>query len=46
MPNPRYSWIDPGTVQADIDGDGDLGGVAASPPEWPMLKLGNGRIGG
>ena len=43
---PQSQWIDASPVQADIDGDGQIGIVAGAPAEWPELNLANGRIGG
>lgn len=42
---PADQYIDAGTVSADLNGDGVIGVIAAAPPEWPMLRFGNGRIG-
>lgn len=44
---PQSQYIDPGTVQGDLNGDGDFDDVIpAAPEEWPLLNLSNGRIGG
>lgn len=42
---PHSNYIDEGPVSADINGDGQIGIIPAVQPEWPRLKLGNGRIG-
>ncbi len=43
---PQSQYIDPGTVSHDIDGNGVIGTIPAAPAEWPLVQLGNGRIGG
>ncbi len=44
---PQSQYIDPGTVQGDLNGDGDTDDVIpAAPAEWPLLNLANGRVGG
>ncbi len=42
---PLGQYIDSSPVSADINGDGVIGVIPAAPPEWPMLRFGNGRIG-
>ncbi len=44
---PQSNYIQGGTVQGDLTGDGDSDDVIpAAPAEWPLLNLANGRIGG
>ena len=43
---PQSNYIDAAPVQADINGDGQIGTIPAAPAEWPLLNLANGRIGG
>jgi hypothetical protein len=43
---PESQYIDAEPVSADVDGDGDLNGVPASEPEWPLLDYAADRIGG
>jgi hypothetical protein len=43
---PQDQYIDAAPVQADIDGDGQIGVIPGAPAEWPLLNLANGRIGG
>lgn len=43
---PYDQYIDVNPVSYDINGDGVIGTLPAVPAEWPLLKLGNGRIGG
>ena len=42
---PLSQYIDADPVSADLNGDGTIGVIPAAPPEWPMLRFGNGRIG-
>lgn len=43
---PMEQYIDSTPVSYDIDGNGSIGVIPAAPAEWPLVQLGNGRIGG
>ncbi len=42
---PYEQYIDDGLVTYDVDGDGVIGTVPAVQAEWPLVNLGQGRVG-